>query len=145
MTDLNSIEIYRLYGFIFEFDFSLSGGIGDLFSLLSKKDRQCVYCKSILDEGYIFIINKLKEADLLDKKFKLVCCFCNFLQKFGIPVHWRNKLLKWKYNDKDDIFTLTFITIGIGKNHDSYIPFISHQKTIEIRIHEWKKVSVLMI
>ena len=47
-------------------------------------------CGRKLNDGYLYIIHSLKEAGLLHKSYKMMCCFCHILACIGleIPEEW---------------------------------------------------------
>lgn len=71
MSEIKIEKYERLLdlGIVFEFHYND-------FKLLNHSGF-CPGCDmDILDGAYVYVINKLKEAGLLDKDFKLKCCDC---------------------------------------------------------------------
>ena len=84
----------------------------------------CGYCKIInLDRVYSYIIDMLKEADLLDEDYKEICCYCDLLRKFGLE-DLRNHLNNITYIESTDILFLNF------NKQQSFFP---------VRIHNYSK------
>lgn len=45
-------------------------------TFVSFSNKPCDSCSSPLYSKYVYVINKLKEANLLDKCYPLLCCNC---------------------------------------------------------------------
>lgn len=51
----------------------------ELYKNLLKKyrDHFCSICEQYVSPSYVYIINYLKKAGLLDKNYKYICCGCS--------------------------------------------------------------------
>lgn len=99
------------------------------FYTLNTRTARCSYCGLYLDFVYISIIDDLKEAKLLPEDYKLICCYCDVLVKFGL-IELRKDLTSFFYDHKDDILGISFIfSSGFNTRHRVYF-----------YIHDFKKV-----
>lgn len=57
--------------------------------ILENFQHDCA-CGRKLSDGYLYIIYSLKEAGLLHKSYRMMCCFCHILACIGleIPKEW---------------------------------------------------------
>ena len=75
-------------------------------SIFAKKELKCSYCDTIpLDRIYAYIIENLREADLLPEDYKPICCYCYVLEKFGLLDLVENVEF-FRYNKAKDIFRI---------------------------------------
>lgn len=90
--------------------------------------HKCYYCDSTyLDKIYYFIINSLKEAGLLNKDYKLICCYCNVLKEFGL-LHIREYLQGFYYYEDIDALRIIFCF--------DYMEIYSY----DVMVHDYKKL-----
>lgn len=124
--------------YIFEYIWDFSDGV-DRGKFLDKfhsewkfKDRICK-CGSYLSYSYIYIIESLKETELLPESYNMMCCFCHILACIGleIPKEWKDINMTNNGNTEDDDYSSLEIT-GIYTPTDKYFELI-------IRIHDAKK------
>lgn len=79
-----------------------------LWDISNVEVHYCDYCKCVrLDKAYIYIINSLKEAGLLDNNYRLICCYCKILKEFGL-LHIRKDLQLLRYIKEEDIMFICF-------------------------------------
>jgi len=109
-------------------------------SVNSIEYQVCGYCKfTPLDKTYLYIINSLKEAGLLNESYKPICCYCKVLNRFGLS-DLRNELNNLSYYILDDILCIRFSSYAVGKNN--YNRSIKWEN-VDVRIHDWSKVKWL--
>ncbi len=128
------ININNKWIFTFHFDFNLLEIVN---KITPRERRRCFYCPRLLELGYIFIIQSLKNSGLLDKEFKMVCCFCNIMDKLGL-LHLSEQYNSWQYKEGMDILTLRFSIRGV---FNGYL----QSEHVDFRIHEWEKISHLIL
>lgn len=98
--------------------------------------RICPYCEgTLLSKSYCDIIDNLKEADLLDKDYKEICCACLVLKRFGL-LDIRGRLAGIMYNPLDDSMLIEFLVKKVYPR-DLKAPYL-----ICIKIHDWKKIDL---
>lgn len=91
------------------FEFSTFDG-----EVLCTERGNCYYCNCYLHSAYTYIIERLKEADLLDKDYKLICCYCKILENFGL-LDLRDNVSGFRYDSDTDILSITFSFLEITK------------------------------
>lgn len=64
--------------FMYEVEYEEEGQLVCSLDLVTSKNRAkvCAGCGGVLFNVYIYIIDCLKEAGLLDKDYELLCCEC---------------------------------------------------------------------
>ena len=94
--------------------------------------KQCSYCIMWLDPVYCYIIDMLKEANLLDGNYKEICCSCVVLRYFGL-LDRTDDLKDFEYDKINDSLLIELFT----KYRDS-----NGRITIQIRIHDFSKIEL---
>lgn len=92
--------------------------------IYNTKEEQCYYCNLYLNKIYFYILNCLREAGLLPKDYKPLCCYCKVLIEFDL-LYLRQSLSMVHYITELDIFVLSFI---FGA------------KELNVNIHDFKKI-----
>ncbi len=69
----------------------------------------CNYCGGEINKVYSYIINNLREANLLVEDYKLICCYCQVLQKFGL-LELKEYLSMITYSEPKDILAISFLS-----------------------------------
>lgn len=108
-----------------------------LWDISNVGKHYCNYCRYVqLDKAYIYIINQLKEAGLLDKDYKLICCYCKLLKDFGL-LHIRQKLTGLRYLNEEDIMLIcfSFYREYIDKSENCFRERIDY----DVRIYDYSK------
>lgn len=91
--------------------------------------HKCHYCNCVaLDKIYIYIINCLKEAGLLNKDYKSICCYCDVLKEFGL-LHIRKHLQGLYYYDDMDVLIVHFCFDNMALYR------------YDVRIYDYKKLK----
>lgn len=101
----------------------------DSKEIKESEPKVCYYCGIYLDKTYSYIIDQLKKGNLLDKKYKLICCYCKVLEKFGL-LDLRNKLDRIFYSEAYDILNLEFVLKR----------YMEKLGILYIRIHDYSKI-----
>ncbi len=98
--------------------------------------RNCSYCNLHLTVVYSYIINRLKEANLLSKDYKQICCYCQTLEKFGL-MGLRDYSSAISYSILTDILTLSFFTTS------SRVDGIRERikKQVYFYVHDYSKMT----
>ena len=93
--------------------------------------HRCSYCGiTSLDKVYVYIIDSLKEAGLLDESYGLICCYCAVLKEFGL-LDLKGNLSRIDYYRPLDILAIRFI---FGKITKDYVWFFIHDYS---KINHW--------
>lgn len=116
---MGELIIKEAYGW--QYKISSSAVYEDIYSC---KTRYCYYCGIGLNKIYSYIIDCLKEAELLIENYEQMCCYCNVLSKVGL-IDLRNFLGRVNYIIETDLLVLIF-------NYTAY--------TIEFRIHNFREL-----
>ena len=97
--------------------------------------QSCDYCRvTALDRVYVYIINSLKEAGLLDENYKLICCFCAVLKEFGL-LDIKDRLNRIIYDDILDTLIIRFMFRDSEiRDSESYVCFYVHGY---LKINHW--------
>lgn len=89
----------------------------------------CYYCgEAGIDKIYSYIINCLKEAKLLSQDYKVICCYCKILQKFGL-IELSKNLTGFFYHRYIDVLSVNF---GFNKN-------TINEECLTINVHDYSK------
>ena len=103
-----------------------------------KYSRKCSYCNTMkLDGAYCYIINNLKEAGLLDKNYKEICCVCLVLKRFGL-LYLHKKLIAFYLEEENDRFIMKFLYNRKPKSNE----LLWERAAMFIRIHDWSKIEL---
>ena len=112
------LKISLEYGWWFKF-------YSDREEVYAYSVKRCPHCRAMfLDPVYCYIIDMLKEANLLDENFEEICCTCAVLRYFGL-LDKVSELTEFQYDKEEDIL---FILFG--------------EKITQIRIHDFSKIEL---
>ena len=107
-----------------------------LWDISNVGEHHCNYCKYIpLDNAYIYIIKSLKEAGLLDKNYRLICCYCKLLKEFGL-LHIRKNLQGLRYLKEEDIMLIWF---SLDNMYNSESKSYAIKTNYDVRIYDYSK------
>lgn len=69
--------------------------------------KRCHYCKVYIDRAYSYIIECLKEANLLDENYEQVCCYCKVLKEYGLLDLYKD-MSTFLYDKENDVLIIEF-------------------------------------
>ncbi len=97
--------------------------------------KYCSYCGREIVKIYSYIIDNLREANLLPEDYKLICCYCQTLQKCGL-MELNKHLNMIDYNTSKDILIISF-ALPIKER-------IMKREYIFFYIHDFSKIGGLL-
>ncbi|KKM03435.1 hypothetical protein LCGC14_1774470 [marine sediment metagenome] len=120
---LKSVEVKK-HGFIFEYSYNTYMGI----KIVGIVGERC-QCSRFLSIPYLYIINRLRQHNLLPDSYVPMCCFCNILACIGfyVPHEWSNTIIQCQEKLEDGSYKLT-----IGGN----VRTTGNYFEIPLRIHD---------
>lgn len=127
------INLYNEWNFSFDIlDIDLELEFWDI------ERKGCHYCRVYIDKAYSYIIDCLKEANLLDKNYKQVCCYCKVLENFGLLDLHKN-MSTFTYNKENDILITEFCFSEIISDTGNNESVIWHR--LYFNIYDYSKVK----
>ncbi len=124
----NENEVYT-----FNYNENEEKGYSVIVENCGRECLRCEICNELVECGYCYIIRTLSKHNLLPQNHKIICCFCDVLQKYGL-IDLRENLYKISYSGSlyyPNGFDFISIIFKFYKDENIYYP-----EYYEVRI--WK-------